>query len=69
VYERARPVFIDADPKTWTLDPALLSEALATAAKRNELPKAIVPTDLYGQSCDLDTYRRDLRKLRNSRNL
>jgi dTDP-4-amino-4,6-dideoxygalactose transaminase len=55
VYERARPVFIDADPKTWTLDPALLSEALTTAAKRNELPKAIVPTDLYGQSCDLDT--------------
>ena len=55
VYERARPVFIDADVKTWTLDPILLSEALATAAKRNELPKAILPTDLYGQSCDLDT--------------
>jgi len=55
VYERARPVFIDADPKTWTLDPALLSEALATAARRNELPKAILPTDPYGQSCDLDT--------------
>ena len=54
VYERARPVFIDADPKTWTLDPALLSEALATAARRNELSKAILPTDLYGQSCDLD---------------
>jgi dTDP-4-amino-4,6-dideoxygalactose transaminase len=54
VYERARPVFIDADPNTWTLDPDLLSEALATAARRNELPKAILPTDLYGQSCDLD---------------
>jgi dTDP-4-amino-4,6-dideoxygalactose transaminase len=54
-YERARPVFIDADPETWTHDTALLSEALATAAKRSELPKAIVPTDLYGQSCDLDT--------------
>lgn len=54
VYERAQPVFIDADPKTWTLDPALLSEALAAAARRNELPKAILPTDLYGQSCDLD---------------
>lgn len=54
-YERARPVFIDADPESWTLDPVLLSEALATAAKRSELPKAIVPTDLYGQSCDLDT--------------
>jgi dTDP-4-amino-4,6-dideoxygalactose transaminase len=55
VYERARPAFIDADSNTWTLDPDLLSEALAAAAKRNELPKAILPTDLYGQSCDLDT--------------
>jgi dTDP-4-amino-4,6-dideoxygalactose transaminase len=54
MYERARPVFIDADPNTWTLDPALLSEALDIAAKKNELPKAILPTDLYGQSCDLD---------------
>jgi dTDP-4-amino-4,6-dideoxygalactose transaminase len=54
VYERARPAFIDADSNTWTLDPDLLSEALAAAAKRNELPKAILPTDLYGQSCDLD---------------
>jgi dTDP-4-amino-4,6-dideoxygalactose transaminase len=55
VYERARPVFIDADPNTWTLDTDLLSEALAVAARGNELPKAILPTDLYGQSCDLDT--------------
>jgi dTDP-4-amino-4,6-dideoxygalactose transaminase len=55
VYERARPAFIDADSNTWTLDPDLLTEALAAAAKRNELPKAILPTDLYGQSCDLDT--------------
>lgn len=55
VYERARPVLIDADPNTWTLDPDLLSEALAAAARTNELPKAILPTDLYGQSCDLDT--------------
>jgi dTDP-4-amino-4,6-dideoxygalactose transaminase len=54
MYEQARPVFIDADPNTWTLDPALLSEALDTAARKNELPKAILPTDLYGQSCDLD---------------
>ena len=54
VYERARPVFIDAGSNTWTLDPDLLSEALAAAAKKNELPKAILPTDLYGQSCDLD---------------
>ena len=33
MYERAQPVFIDADSDTWTLDTALLSEGLATAAK------------------------------------
>ncbi len=54
VYERAQPVFIDADRETWTMSPALLAESLEAAARRNKLPKAIIPTDLYGQSCDLD---------------
>jgi pyridoxal phosphate-dependent aminotransferase EpsN len=53
LYERATPVFFDLSPASWTVDPALLEGALAEAAKSNRLPKAIVPTDLYGQSCDL----------------
>ncbi len=53
-YERAEPVFFDCDPQTWTLDPELLAEALETDAARGRLPKAVIPTDLYGQSCDLD---------------
>ena len=51
-YVGATPVFVDADRDSWTLDPALLAEALADAARRGRLPKAAIPVDLYGQCCD-----------------
>ncbi|SMH54676.1 DegT/DnrJ/EryC1/StrS aminotransferase family protein [Maritimibacter sp. HL-12] len=54
-YLGATPRFFDLDPASWTIDTALLAEELARAAKENRLPKAIVPTDLYGQSVELDT--------------
>lgn len=54
LYLGATPVFFDLDPATWTIDVALVGEALAKAARAGKLPKAIVPTDLYGQSVDLD---------------
>jgi len=46
----ATPVFVDATEETWTLDPALLRQAL------DERPqiKAVVAVDLYGQCCDYD---------------
>lgn len=53
-YLGATPRFFDLDPASWTIDTAKLSEHLAKAAAANRLPKAIVPTDLYGQSVDLD---------------
>ena len=49
----ARPVFIDADPRTWNMDPALLEDELSRCARSGNMPKAVVPTDLYGQSADL----------------
>jgi pyridoxal phosphate-dependent aminotransferase EpsN len=57
VYLGARPVFVDSDEATWNMDPALLAEELAACAKRGRLPRAVVPTDAYGQSCDLDALR------------
>jgi pyridoxal phosphate-dependent aminotransferase EpsN len=54
VYEGARPVFIDSDAATWNMDPNLLAEELASCAKRNQLPKAIIVVDIFGQSADLD---------------
>ncbi|MFG6584639.1 DegT/DnrJ/EryC1/StrS family aminotransferase [Sulfitobacter sp. 1A12779] len=52
-YLGATPRFFDLDPASWTIDIARLSTELAKAAAENRLPKAIVPTDLYGQSADL----------------
>lgn len=46
----AEPIFIDADPQTWCMDPHLLEAAL----QRYPQAKAVIATDLYGQSCDID---------------
>ena len=53
-YLGATPRFFDLDPASWTMDTAILADELERAATENRLPKAIVPTDLYGQSVDLD---------------
>ena len=53
-YLGAKPRFFDLAPESWTIDTTRLAEELAKAAAENRLPKAIVPTDLYGQSADLD---------------
>jgi pyridoxal phosphate-dependent aminotransferase EpsN len=50
----AVPRFLDVTPEGWTLDPALLAEELARAARRGRLPRLVIPVDLYGQCCDLD---------------
>lgn len=54
LYMGAVPVFFDLNPASWTIDVDRLADSLATAARKGKLPKAIVPTDLYGQSVDLD---------------
>lgn len=53
-YLGATPRFFDLDPASWTIDAGRLEEELAVAARQKRLPKAIVPTDLYGQSVELD---------------
>lgn len=53
-YVGATPVFIDADPTTWTMDPDLLAEALADRVRRGRRPKAVIAVDLYGQCADYD---------------
>jgi len=57
-YLGATPRFFDLDPASWTIDIVRLAEELAVAAREGRLPKAIVPTDLYGQSVDLDALER-----------
>ena len=57
LYEGANPVFIDAEPSTWNLDPALLAEELEDMARRGRRAKAAILVDLYGQSADWDAIR------------
>ena len=45
----AKPVYVDIDPRTYNLDPALLEAAITTRTK------AIIPVSLYGQCADMDT--------------
>jgi UDP-2-acetamido-2-deoxy-ribo-hexuluronate aminotransferase len=45
---RATPVYVDIDPRTYNLDPALLEAAITPRTK------AIIPVSLYGQCADFD---------------
>jgi dTDP-4-amino-4,6-dideoxygalactose transaminase len=51
-YLGAKPVFLDVDPASYALDPALLADELAARAARGRLPKVVITVDLYGQSAD-----------------
>jgi len=48
----ARPVYVDIDPKTYNLNPALLEAAIT------DRTKAIIPVSLYGQCADMDAINR-----------
>jgi dTDP-4-amino-4,6-dideoxygalactose transaminase len=57
LYQGATPIFIDSDAATWNMDVVLLADTLAELKKKNQLPKAVLPTDIYGQSCDMAAIR------------
>lgn len=43
-----RPIFVDINPVSFTMDPALLEAAITSKTR------AIIPVDLYGQVADMD---------------
>jgi len=55
LFQGATPVFIDSDRTSWCMDASILVEELEVCKKAGKLPKAVIPTDLYGQCCDYDT--------------
>ena len=54
VFQGGTPIFIDCERSSWNMDPELLAEELESCKRRGKLPKAVVPTDLYGSCADLD---------------
>lgn len=52
-YLGAEPVFIDSNHETWNMDPQLLADALGQQARKNQLPRAVIVVDLFGQSADM----------------
>ena len=48
----AKPVYVDVDPRTYNLDPALVEQAITSRTK------AIIPVSLYGQCADFDEINR-----------
>jgi len=54
-YLGAQPRFFDLDESSWTVDTNIIADQMEKAARANKLPKAIVPTDLYGQSVDINS--------------
>jgi len=47
-YTRARPILVDIDPHSFTMDPAAIEAAITPRTK------AILPVHLYGQAADMD---------------
>ena len=52
LFQGATPIFVDSEPTSWNMDPALLEQELNSLQNCGPLPKAVVPTDIYGQCSD-----------------
>lgn len=48
LYVGAKPVFVDIDPYTFNINPALIEDAITSKTK------AIMPVHLFGLCCDMD---------------
>jgi dTDP-4-amino-4,6-dideoxygalactose transaminase len=56
LYAQAKPVLVDIDPRSFTMDPAAIEAAITPRTK------AILPVHLYGQPADMDPIMEIARK-------
>ena len=54
VHAGATPIFVDCEPATWGISPALLDEALRPRHLGGRAPAAVITVDPYGQCADYD---------------
>lgn len=57
-YQGATPVFVDSEPDTFNMSPALLEEAIIDRERKTgRRPRAIIPVHLYGMPAKMDEIR------------
>lgn len=56
LFERARPIFVDIDPKSYNMDPSAIEEAITPRTK------AILPVEVFGNTAHFDQYEQIARK-------
>lgn len=52
IYNDCVPIFVDCDPRTWTIDVAKIEDKITARTK------AIMPVHIYGHPCDMDPIRK-----------
>lgn len=58
LYCGAEVDFVDIDPRTYNMSPALLEERLQQARRTGRIPKAVIAVDFAGQPVELTEFRR-----------
>lgn len=54
LYEKAIPVFIDSELKTWNMCPESLLKAIEAKKKTGKIPRILIAVDLFGTSAQYD---------------
>lgn len=54
LYQGAEPVLIDSEPESWNMCPEMLAAAFEHYTRQGRHPKAVIVTNLYGQSAAME---------------
>lgn len=54
LYEKAIPVFVDSEIKTWNICPDSLLKAIEAKKRQGKIPRILICADLFGMSADYE---------------